>query len=689
MKKYQDHVENIEQSKLEKLAYQYSAIIETTSDGYWVSDMQGHFLEVNNRFCTMSGYSREELLTMKIPDIEASESPQETKQHIETIIKTGSDRFETRHRKKNGTIYEVEITTTFSTIDGGNFFVFVRDITKRKKNEKDLMLSAKVFSTMTDGVVITDVSEKIINANDAFCRNTGYTLEELVGKAPSILSSGWHDGAFYKDMWKQIRDEGNWKGEIIDRRKDGEVYTSETSIVAIKDKNSDVAHYIAVSSDITMKKEQEKVIKNLAYYDTLTQLPNRAFFEERFNNKIASAKRKKSGLALLFIDLDNFKTINDSYGHFVGDKFLKNAAQRLKNSIREEDIIGRFGGDEFMVLIEDFTTISNLAVLANKIVELFNQPFILENNEFFSGASIGISVYPDNGTTYHDLMKAADTAMYHAKASGKGGFKFYSKTMGDTVSERIGLDSNLRSALSNKEFHLVYQPKVDLTVNKVYGMEALIRWINPALGFVPPDKFIPILEENGLIYEIGLWIIRQALSDTKKFHDAGNEGLIVSINISYIQIENDRFLSDLKAIVDEIGVAEHLIELEITESQIMNNIEAALVKLREITSCGIKISIDDFGTGYSSLSYLKKLPAEIIKIDKSFVLDIDKDEDDRSIVQAIIALSKSLNKNVIAEGSETQTHIDTLKELGCTKVQGYFYSKPLKFDEFLAYVTNF
>jgi EAL domain-containing protein (putative c-di-GMP-specific phosphodiesterase class I) len=285
-------------------------------------------------------------------------------------------------------------------------------------------------------------------------------------------------------------------------------------------------------------------------------------------------------------------------------------------------------------------------------------------------------------------MRAADTAMYQAKSSGKGGYEFYSKTLGDTVSKRMELDINLRNALGNNEFHLVYQPKIDLISNRVYGMEALLRWVNPNLGSIPPDQFIPVLEENGLIHPVGQWIIREALRDTKKFHDEGFNDLVVSINVSYLQLKNDRFLDDFRAIIDEVGLARPFIELEITESQIMNNIEMALARLRDITKCGVKIAVDDFGTGYSSLSYLKKLPIDTIKIDKSFVLDIDKDEDDRSIVQAIIALSKSLNKSVIAEGSETQTHIDTLRALGCTKVQGYFYSKPLLFADFLTYIQG-
>ncbi|MDX1809694.1 MAG: EAL domain-containing protein [Sulfurospirillaceae bacterium] len=674
----------------DRIAYRYNAIIETTSDGFWVTDIEGNFLEVNNSFCKLSGYSKEELLSMNISYIEAAESAKDTKEHIEKIIQsTFSDRFETKHRKKNGDIYNAEITTTFSMINGGRFFVFIRDISERKKSEKELILAAKVFSTMTNGVVITDASQKIINANKAFCDNMGYTKEEVLGQKPSFLSSGWHDAYFYKEMWKEINKKGRWQGEIIDRKKNGELYISETSIVSLEDKDGNITNYIAVSSDITLKKEQEKVINNLAYYDGLTKLPNRIFFEDRFNRKINLAKKKKRNLALLFIDLDNFKNINNTFGHLIGDKFLQNAAKRLQEITREEDVIGRFGGDEFIILIEDFVELSDLAILANKIVEAFNQPFQVDRNKFFSGASIGISVFPDNGASYHELMKAADTAMYYVKSSGKSGYEFYSKIMSETVSARMKLSNNLRNALENEEFTLFYQPKIDLSTNTIYGMESLLRWNNANLGAVSPDQFIPVLEESGQIYSVGLWVIRQALNDTKILHSLGFSDLIVSINVSYFQIQNDNFLADLKNIVTEIGIKKTHIELEITETQIMNNIESALVKLNEITSYGIKISIDDFGTGYSSLSYLKQLPADTIKIDKSFVLDIDKDEDDKSIVKAIIALSESLNKNVIAEGSETQAHIDTLKELGCKRVQGFFYSKPLPYDAFLIYLKNF
>jgi diguanylate cyclase (GGDEF)-like protein/PAS domain S-box-containing protein len=673
---------------LEKIVLQHKAVVETMQDGYWVADIQGNMLEVNDAYCKMTGYTKDACLSMNILDFEAQETPQETKEHIEKIIETGCDTFETKQHKKNGVILDVEIITSFSTIEGGRFFTFVRDISDRKKAEYELTLSAQVYSSMTDGVVITDKNQNIIRMNDAFLKITEYSEEDLLGKKPSLISSGWHDEEFYNYMWNDLNKKGQWQGEIVDRKKSGAVYTSETSIVAIKDTKGEISNYIAVSSDISDKKEKEKIINNLAYYDVLTNLPNKLYFQEQFNSRIAVAKRAGKKIALMFIDLDNFKGINDTFGHLVGDQFLKEASVRIKTTIREEDIFGRFGGDEFAILVEDFNKLSDLGILSQKIIDIFNEPFILNNTNVYSGASIGISIYPDNGKTYTEVLRTADTAMYYVKETGKGGYKFYLQSMNDKISNRMLLESALVTALHKNEFHLVYQPKVNVEENNVFGMEALLRWNNPSIGFVGPDIFIPIAEDNGKIYQIGLFVIKQALIDTKKLHKIGKK-IVVSINVSIKQLENDNFIYDLKSIIDEVGVLREYVELEITENQVMKDIDVTLLKLNEITNSGINISIDDFGTGYSSLSYLKKLPADIIKIDKSFVLDINDDEDNKAIVSAIIAMAKSLNKNIIAEGSETKEHIDTLLELGCKNIQGYYFSKPLVIDEFTKYITNF
>ncbi len=672
----------------EKANIRHQSVLDTTSDGFWMADSHGKLLEVNGAYSKMSGYSIEELETMEIKDLEAMDSEEETKKHIKYIIAYGCDTFETIHIKKNGERYPVEVSVSFSEIEGGRFFVLVRDISERKNNENELLLSSKVFSTMTDGVIITDAQQRILKVNKSFCNITGYTEQELIGKNPNLLRSGWHDKKFYNKMWKSISKKGCWQGEVFDRKKNGETYISETSIVAIK-KEDEITNYIAVSSDVTHKKEQEQIINNLAYYDALTKLPNKVLFQERFEEYVSRAKRHHTQIALFFIDLDNFKNINDTSGHLVGDQFLKDAALRIKSIIREEDTLGRFGGDEFVILVQDWKSVTSLARLAQKIVVIFKQPFFLNGTEFFSGASIGISIYPSDAQTYNEMVRLADTAMYHVKNKGKNGYEFFAASMNRSIVESIKIETALHTALDNNEFYLSYQPKINIDTNTVYGMEALIRWEHPKLGFIFPDLFIPKAEDNGHIYDIGLWVLEQALKDTKKLHDSGFDHLIVSINISGKQLQQKSFFDDLKAIIESVGLEKEFIDLEITETQIMNNIDSSLDILHHLSELGIKISIDDFGTGYSSLSYLKKLPANTIKIDKSFVLDIDKDEDDKAIVSSIIALSNSLNKDIVAEGSETKKHIEILKELGVNKVQGYFYSKPITLEEFEIFLKEF
>ncbi len=393
-------------------------------------------------------------------------------------------------------------------------------------------------------------------------------------------------------------------------------------------------------------------------------------------------------MALLFIDMDNFKNINDTFGHLTGDRFLIEVAKSIKSLLREQDTFARLGGDEFTVILDDVKSIVDIASVADKIIDRFKNPVMIEDREFFTGASIGISIYPDDAQSYEELMRAADTAMYHVKESGKNSYQFYTQSMNEKITERMLIENDLRNAINKNELFLEYQPKINLETKSVYGMEALIRWNHSKIGLIRPDRFIGISEETGQILQIGLWVAKQAISDTKMFHDEGNK-LTVSINVSSKQLDDVSFVDDICNIVDDIGLDKSYIELEITESHIMKNVDKALIILNLLYAKGFKLSIDDFGTGYSSLSYLKKLPAKTIKIDRSFVLDIDKNEDDRSIVSAIIAMARSLGKDVIAEGSETKEHVDTLKFLSCNQIQGYYFSKPLKIDKFREFVYGF
>ena len=564
----------------------------------------------------------------------------------------------------------------------------VHDITDKKKAQNELLLSSAVFKKMNDGVLITDEKQSIITINKAFSKISGYSLEEVRGKTPKIFSSGWHDKFFYEELWDDIEKKHQWRGEIKDRKKNGQLYSAEITIIALRDEKGTLTNYISIVNDVTKKKEQEELIHNLAYFDSLTNLPNRVLFHERVTNRIPVHKSNNKKMALLFIDMDNFKNINDTLGHFVGDRFLIETSKLIKSAVCEQDTLCRLGGDEFIIMIENIESLMEAALAAENIVKKFSDPVIVDKKELYSGVSIGISIYPDDASTYEELIKAADTAMYHVKESGKNSYQFYKQSMNEKVTNRMLIENDLRNAINKDELYLEYQPKVDLDSKTVYGMEALLRWEHSQVGLIKPDMFISIAEETGQIQDIGLWVVKQAVKDIKIFHDKGHD-LSISINVSSKQLDNDSFVGDVCKIVDDIGVDKSYIEFEITETHIMKNVDKAMAILNELHAKGFKLSIDDFGTGYSSLSYLKRLPVKTIKIDRSFVLDIDKDEEDRSIVATIVAIAESLGKEVIAEGSETRSHINALKLLNCNKVQGYFFSKPLKKENFEEFANNF
>lgn len=439
----------------------------------------------------------------------------------------------------------------------------VHDITKQKMNQNELMLASKVFAKMSNGVMITDSRYKIIKINEAFSKITGYKIEELIGKTPDILSSGWQDSMFYQDMWCDIDNKGQWQGVIIDRKKNGEIYTAELTIIALHNDNGILTNYISITDDVTERKKQEDLIHNLAYFDSLTELPNRVLFEERVVSRIPAVKRSGKKMALLFIDMDNFKNVNDTLGHYVGDKFLIEVAKSIKALIREEDTLARIGGDEFTIILENVESIIDIVPTAQKIIDKFKQSVAVEGKELFTGASIGISIYPDDGQTYEELIKAADTAMYQVKESGKNSYQFYAHSMNEKITERILIENDLRQAIRKNEFFLEYQPKINLETKSVYGMEALIRWNHSDVGLIRPDKFINISEDTGQIYEIGLWVARQAIADTKMLHEEGDR-LIVSINVSSKQLDGESFIDDMCNIVNDIGLDRSYVELEIT-----------------------------------------------------------------------------------------------------------------------------
>ncbi len=553
------------------------------------------------------------------------------------------------------------------------------ELQEKQKAEMKLRLNAKVFENTAEMIIVTDKNNRIIDVNKAFSKITGYSKEEVIGKNPNIIQSGYQDKNFYKNLWKSVIKNGYWQGEIWDRKKNGALIANLLTISTIKD--GEDYYYIGVAADITKLKESQERAEFLAFHDTLTNLPNRVLFLDRLEHAIKKSIRNESKLAILFIDLDQFKNINDTLGHPVGDILLQEIAQRLKKTVRPEDTIARLGGDEFVILIENVKDETLLATIANRILKELSKPVLLESKESIITCSIGISIYPNDGVDGDILIQNADTAMYAAKAEGRNNYQFYRKDLTIIAKEKFALENDLRKVLSRNELTLKYQPQVDTMEHKMMGVEALVRWKHNSKGFISPELFIRLAEEIGMINDIGKWVFREACKQTKIWQDKGMNNFRVAVNLSVKQLMNPNLVKDFKNILEEIGIEAETIELEVTESYIMEHIEKCIDTLYKLKEMGFTLAIDDFGTGYSSLSYLKKLPIKRLKVDKSFVMDIYKDSDDMAIAKTILAMGKSLGLEVIAEGVEEEEQLNFLMQQGCEEVQGYYFSKPLMPDE--------
>ena len=476
---------------------------------------------------------------------------------------------------------------------------------------------------------------------------------------------------------KDVSQLGSWRGEIWNRRKNGEIYPQLLNISSVKNSSNVVESYIAVFSDISSLKETQAQLDFLAHHDHLTELPNRILLNERLKHTLSTAKRDESMTAVIFMDIDNFKNINDSYGHTFGDELLIAVSHRLKIIMREDDTFSRIGGDEFVIVMSHFRTLEQITRIAQKIMEQFEKVFTIEEKEFWISVSIGISVAPDDGNSSEVLIKNADTAMYEAKGDGKNTFKFYNDKMSASSFERVVFESALKAGIQNKEFEVYYQPQEDLEDNSIIGFEALVRWHHPTLGLVPPDKFISIAEETKMILDIGEFVLEQSCKDIKQWHDEGLCKGRIAVNVSGVQLEHSEFAEILKHNLKKYDVDPSMIEIEVTESMVMKNPDRWISILEEIHRIGVSISIDDFGTGYSSLSYLRRLPVDTLKIDQSFVQDIPEEKDACAIVDAIINMADSLGLNTLAEGIETIAQREYLVKKSCTHAQGYLLSKPM------------
>jgi len=552
---------------------------------------------------------------------------------------------------------------------------------ERIESEEELKLAASVFNESVEAIMITDSNGTVLRVNPAFTRITGYQAINMIGNNPRVLSSGHHDKSFYDEFWRVLNEKGVWQGEMWDRRQNGEVFPVWQTISAVRNKEGKVIQYISIFSDITEKKLSEERIFHLAHYDVLTALPNRAAFTEQLERSMLHAKRNGTKLALLFLDVDHFKLINDASGHSAGDQLLKHIGQCLTSQVRAGDVVSRLGGDEFTLMLPEIQSNQDAVLVADKVLKAISKPFEYEQADVVVTASIGISIYPDDATDASVLLKHADVAMYRAKDQGRNNYQFFTEEMNTRALERLSLESALRKALENEEFLLHYQPQVSLETGEIVGLEALVRWQHPEQGLVSPAVFIPVAEESGLIVPLGEWVLRTACLQLKKWMETDIGPVRLAVNLSARQIMRQNLVQLVESIVAETGIDPQFLELELTESMIMEHLSETIETMHALRAMGVHLAIDDFGMGYSSMSYLKRFPINKLKIDQSFVRDIASDPDDAAIVTATIALGHSLNLVVIAEGVETEEQLNFLKDKDCEQMQGYFFSRPLTVED--------
>ncbi|MFZ2405259.1 MAG: EAL domain-containing protein, partial [Methylobacter sp.] len=664
------------------------AIFNATPDAMLISDTYGIITQVNQQADLMLGYKHGELIGQSIeilvPESFRHNHPEKhakfVAEPVTRPLRTGRT---LQARRKDGSTFDVDISVSPIKTEQGMFFASaLRDVTLQKQAEADLRVASIAFESK-EPMVITDADSIILQVNRAFTESTGYTKEEAVGQKINLLKSGRHDAAFYQEMWAGIERDGTWQGEIWDRRKNGEIYPKWLIISVVKGEDGAITHYVGTHIDITERKAAEEQIKQLAFYDPLTQLPNRRLLQERLKHGIDVERREGKQLALLMLDLDRFKAVNDSLGHLAGDELLQQVAARITSRLRDVDMVARLGGDEFVVLLEDIAHPEDAARVAEDIIIDLSKPFQLSHDEDVQiGVSIGISLYPQHGENIDILMDHADAALYQAKDAGRGCFAYFSEDLTLAARERIALESRLRRAIEQQELRVFFQPQVDIASGRIVGAEALVRWQDPAEGLIPPIRFIPVAEETGLILAIGEWVLRETCRQGRQWLDEGLPPLTLAVNVSPHQFSRGDICALVKGVLSETGFPAQQLELEITESGLMENQDNATDILNCLRDQSIRLAIDDFGTGYSSLAYLKHFPLDLLKIDKRFIDDIPFHQDDMEIAATIIAMGHILGFKVLAEGVETPEQLTFLQEKGCDMYQGYIKSRPIPAEEF-------
>ena len=661
------------------------AIVNSAPTLIYVFDRDGRLLFCNQQFEKAVGHSRDNIIGHLRSDFLPASVAEQHFINDRTVLETGQPlSIEESNPESDGEHTYLTLKSALRDPEGEVIAVIgiSTDISSRKHAEKDLQLASTIFANTADGIVITDPASNIVLTNPAFTQITGYGPAEAMGQNPRILQSDHQDANFYRAMWQAIGNDGLWQGEIWNRRKNGELYPEWLTITAVLNPCGAVSNYVGVFSDISAIKRSQADLQKLAHFDPLTELPNRVLFHDRLTHAIERAGRYNHHVAVMVLDLDGFKTVNDSLGHPIGDVLLQQVAQRLKHCVRVEDTVARLGGDEFAVVIANLDNGENIVDIARKMLDSVERPFSIEDHTALVSTSIGIAVFPEDGQTPDLLIRNADAAMYQSKAAGRNTYHYYRPEMTEAAQRRQASEQALRRAIEQQEFEVWYQPQLDLASNRLLGAEALVRWRDPTRGLIPPIEFIPLAESTGLIIPLGEQILRQVCQDIQKWHLDGLQPGRIGVNVAGPQLFRSDFIGLLCEITENYATPHTALEIEITETCVLDNPELARQLLDTIQEMGISIAIDDFGTGYSSLSHLKKLPIDTLKIDRSFVSDLPDDPHDVAITRAVLAMGRSLGFHVIAEGVETEEQRKFLLNEGCVQGQGYLFAKPMPMNQF-------
>ncbi|WP_299194993.1 EAL domain-containing protein [uncultured Amphritea sp.] len=662
-----------------------SRALEQSPAAVVITDTNGVIEYINPKAEQVSGYTLEEVIG-KRPSVFSSGdiSPVNYQDMWQQMLAGNAWQGTFLNRRKNGQLYWESATISAVRDLRGEITHFVavkEDISERRSTEEQLRMNAAVFETTNEGIIITTPDARIISVNPAFTHITGYTAEEVIGKTPQIFQSGKQKENFYQEMWQTLEQDGSWSGEVWNKRRNGSVYPQWLSIAAVRNSDGQLEQYVAVFSDMTQRKNDEDKIRQQANFDALTSLPNRIMLKRELEQIQQLCDQSGESFALLFIDLDRFKAVNDTLGHSVGDEMLQQVSLRLASVIRDTDLLTRFGGDEFVIVLQKIADPEDAAQTAQRVIEVLKPPFQLAARSLYIGASVGISCYPNDASNGDSMLRNADMAMYLAKDRGRNQYQFFNAEMREHVRNKTDLEQALRLALERNEFELYYQPICNLKRRKVVAVEALIRWHQPDQGLIGPGEFIPLAEETGLIQPIGLWVLQRSCEQMQQWQKLGIDDLLISVNVSSNQRHLGFDAQVAENIISKAGADPRKLVFEITESMFLDSSDEGVTWLNQFKALGAQLAIDDFGTGYSSLSYLKQFPIDKLKIDRAFVRDLPDNKEDASLVSAIIAMSQSLNLELIAEGVETLEQLQYLHELNCANIQGFLLSKPVTAEQ--------